>query len=474
MDQNRDTVLWVGLALASALLAIEPIRWLLISWSDPSYQSGGALYCLVLAALIALSGMSSRVEAPPPTSRAFGLFLIAAAIRLAGQMLAINVLSALALALDVYALAVLMRLERRKLALSPGWLAVFFLFALPLGPILQRVAGFPLQLASADLACQMLSPFFSDLICKGTRLRINGIDVMVDLPCSGASGLLLMVALWTFLNVLYRPRLRPALVGGVMVIALSLIGNALRISVLGAGLATGFNTMEPSLHAAIGVMTLGASGLPVLLFYRPAARPPKDQSALSARRLPRVLHLPVTVLAIVAALAIMHAPRRPVDLSGPVLAVQLPLQLLGLRGEPVALSPTEDYYFTAFGGVAQKMQYGPMGLNIVQTRSPLRHLHSPATCLMGMGYSVTFLGTRFDPLPSSVYEATGPDGRVWTVEVSFVSDDGVQTASVEEAVWSWLNGSSRSWQSVQRITPKSLPEPDRTSLERAVLAALDL
>jgi hypothetical protein len=163
-----------------------------------------------------------------------------------------------------------------------------------------------------------------------------------------------------------------------------------------------------------------------------------------------------------------------VDLSAPVAAAQLPMQLLGQRGTPIALTATEEHYFTAYGGTARKMMYGPMGLNLVRTTSPLRHLHSPATCLLGMGYSVQFLGTRFDPLPSSVYEATGPDGRVWIVEVSFVSDDGLQTASVEEAVWSWLNGASRSWQSVQRITPKSLPEADRASFEGAVLAALDL
>ena len=91
-----------------------------------------------------------------------------------------------------------------------------------------------------------------------------------------------------------------------------------------------------------------------------------------------------------------------------------------------------------------------------------------------MGYDVRFLGTRFDPLPTSVYEATSPDGQVWTVAVSFVSKDGIKTAGVGEAVWSWLNGSSREWQSVQRITPKSMPEHDRIAFENAALTALDL
>ena len=473
MEHKRDTLLWTGLTVASALLAFEPIRWLFVSWLDPSYQSYGAAYCVVLVGLFALSLRSPVPDGPSNTTRAFGLFFLAAVIRLAGQVLAINVLSALTLAIDVYALAVILQLDRRKFALSPGWLAVFFLFALPLGPILQRVAGFPLQMASANLACVMLSPFFADLICEGTRLRVNGVDVLVDLPCSGASGLLLMVSLWTFLNVRYRPKLLSALAGGLFAIGLSLVGNALRISLLSGGLALGIDTMEPTPHAGIGLAMLAAAAMPFLMVYRPAARAQR-QVPHSPSRIPNALQVPAIFFALIAALAIMNAPKRPVDQSAPVAAVQLPMQLLGERGTPIALTATEEHYFTAYGGTAQKMQYGPMGLNLVRTTSPLRHLHSPATCLLGMGYSVQFLGTRFDPLPSSVYEAAGPDGRVWIVEVSFVSDDGRQTASVEEAVWSWLNGSSRSWQSVQRITPKSLPEQDRVSFEGAVLAALDL
>jgi exosortase/archaeosortase family protein len=473
MEQKRDTLLWIGLTIASVLLALEPLRWLFVSWFDPSYQSHGAAYGVILLALMALSLNSAAPDRTSRTTGAFGLFFLAALIRLAGQVLAINVLSALTLAIDIYALAVILQLDRRTFALSPGWLAVFFLFALPLGPILQRVAGFPLQMASADLACLMLTPFFGDLICEGTRLRVNGLDVLVDLPCSGASGLLLMVSLWTFLNVRYRPRLLPALAGGVLAVGLSLVGNALRISLLSSGLALGIDTMEPTPHAAIGLAMLGAAAVPFLRLYRPPARAQRPVPYSSAR-LPKALHAPAILFALISALAILSAPKRPVDLSAPVAAAQLPMQLLGQRGTPIALTPTEEHYFIAYGGTAQKMMYGPIGLNLVRTTSPLRHLHSPATCLLGMGYSVQFLGTRFDPLPSSVYEATGPNGRVWIVEVSFVSDDGLQTASVEEAVWSWLNGASRSWQSVQRITPKSLPEADRVSFEGAVLAALDL
>ncbi|MEH6524109.1 exosortase T [Sulfitobacter sp.] len=473
METKRDTLLWIGLAVASALLAIEPIGWLVTSWRDPSYQSYGAVYCIAILGLVGFSLNSSLPNGSSTAARVFILFLVAAAIRLAGQLLAINVLSALALSLDVFALVTILQLDRRKLALSPTWMAIFFVFALPLGPILQRVAGFPLQMVSADLACQMMSPIFSDLICEGVRLRINGVDVMVDLPCSGASGLLLLVSLWVFLNILFRPSLLPALIGGAIIVGLSIVGNALRISLLAGGLGLGIDTMEPTLHNVIGLLALMVSAVPIFAFYRPKAKPLRVSKSRPLT-LPKALHLPVIIAALLAAFAIVNAPKRPIDLSAPVAAASLPMQLLGNRAVPIALSTTEQRYFTAYGGTAQKVQYGPMGLNVVRTTSPLRHLHSPETCLLGMGYSVKFMGTRYDPLPSSIYEATGPDGQVWIVAVSFVSDDGQQTPSVGEAVWSWLNGSSRSWQSIQRITPKSLSNNDRISFENAALAALDL
>lgn len=472
MEQKRDFFVWIGLAGASTLLAVDPLKWLINSWQDPSYQSQGGLYCLVLGGVMLASFTSSRPSGPRQTGRVFILFFTAATVRLLGQVLAINILSALALAVDIYAVASVLALDRRRFAVSPFWLAVFFLFALPLGPILQRVAGYPLQMMSADVACQMLSPAFADLICEGVRLRVNGADVLVDLPCSGASGLLLMIGLWAFLNVVYRPAFLRALGGLFVVIAIALIGNALRISVLAGGLALGFDTMAKVPHAVIGISTMVMSAGAAFALYRPV--PATRHTGGRPWKIPSWAQLPMVACAVVVAIGIVGTPKQPLDVSAPLQAAILPSQLNGQRAVHVTLSDTEEHYFTAFGGTAQKVQYGPLGLNLVRTSSPLRHLHSPETCLRGMGFEVTFQGTRFDPIPTSIYKATGPDGRVWTVAVSFVSDDGHATAGVGEAVWSWLSGASRNWQSIQRITPANLPEETRITYELATLAALDL
>ena len=242
---------------------------------------------------------------------------------------------------------------------------------------------------------------------------------------------------------------------------------------LAAGLAMGVDTMEPHLHETIGLLALALSVLPVALFYRPRPAPAR-RAAWHFPALPKALQWPALIAALLGALSIPHAPRTPVDRSHPVAEVALPAQLLGHRAVPTPLSATEAAYFTTYGGTAQKAQFGPLGLNVVRTGSPLRHLHSPATCLLGMGYEVRFLGTRYAPMPTSVYEATGPDGAVWHVAVSFVSQNGHRTASVGEAVYSWLNGGARNWQSVQRITPARMPPETRAAFEAAALAALDL
>ncbi|MEM7237346.1 MAG: exosortase T [Pseudomonadota bacterium] len=470
---NRDIALQIGLLAASALLALAPVQWLIQSWSDPSYQSDGLFYFTVLMGVMLWSWNSGNPGQKRPLEAVLPFFLLAACVRLAGQLVAINILAAFALAIDVYVIALWLGLDQRRRALSPFWLAVFFLFAMPLGPVLERALGFPLQMVSAELACGMLSPFFRDLVCEGVRLRIGDLDVLVDLPCSGATALLLLLGLWALLNAVYRPSPISALGGGVLILFVALLGNALRISLLAAGLVHEIDTMAPLPHLAVGLFTLVASVLPVLIFYRPrAVAAPRGESR--PPRLPRAMHVPAAILIVLASIAIVQAPKTPIDRSQPVIDAPLPGQLLGFQAVHIPLTEIEAAYFSSFGGTATKAQYGPLGLNVVRTGSPLRHLHSPATCLLGLGFKVRFLGTRFDPVPSSVYEATAPDGQVWHVAVSFISANGYQTASVGEAVWSWLSGTSRRWKSVQRITPASLPPRDRAAFEQAALSALDL
>lgn len=472
MRYAHDHSVWFLFALASAILAWHPLHWLAVTWTDPAYDSTGYIYALAVLLLAALSLSSG----PAGTGRphvVYGLLVSAAFLRFLSQTLAINIIGGVALAVDVLALALLLGLDRRPRALSPVWLSVLFLFSLPLQQVLERVAGFPLQLISARLSCAVLSPFFEDIACDGVRITLAGRDVLVDLPCAGASGLLLLAALWVGMNAVLRPRLGAVVISGIAMLALAVIGNAVRIAVLAVGLAAELDVMAEPVHSLIGLATLALSASPLVFLYRPSPITTRLSPRI-ALTLPPGFRLALAVACLGLSTWIVAQPARPLDISRPVAPRALPLSLAGETGREMSLSPLEARYFKAYGGAATKAQYGPFALNRVTTTSPLRHLHSPETCLRGLGYRTAFLGTRHDTVPTSVYRATSPDGTEWLVSVSFVSDGGHVTASVGEAVWLWLNGRGRTWSSVQRVVPLSLPEPERRRFEAATLAALDL
>lgn len=472
---TADTLAWCAFAIASVILAAQPVQWLVQSWLSPAYGSYGYIYVLLILGLAGMSLLSGRPKEAASQAPAIVLLLLAALIRFLGQVLAINILSALALALDVFALVGLLQLNRRPFSLSPFWVAALFLFSLPTEIVLQRTLGFPLQMVSAEVSCTMLGAVFSNVICDGVRITLDQRDILVDLPCSGASGLLLSLAFVVTQNAVMRPRWP---IGGLSLLAVfgcATLGNSLRISLLAIGLANDLDVMAEPWHSLIGIVTLGLTVAPFALCYRPLSRNARRSHPLPK---PFILPNPIKALAgvvcLIGSLAIVSLKANPLDVSGRVQTPNLPTQIQGFLGQKVPLTAMEARYFEAYGGQAQKAQFGPLGLNVVSTRAPLRHLHAPEVCLRGLGYRVRFLGTRYDGVPSAYYQASGPDGDKWLVAVSYVSQGGQVTPSVGEAIWRWLNGSGGTWSSVQRITPWTLDTALRAQLDAAAIAALDI
>ena len=72
-----------GFAVGSALLAYAPIKWLISTWQDPSYQSSGALYLLIIIGLLIWSLSSPKLGGDQKNRFvAVGLLLAAALLRL--------------------------------------------------------------------------------------------------------------------------------------------------------------------------------------------------------------------------------------------------------------------------------------------------------------------------------------------------------------------------------------------------------
>ncbi|MFB6371796.1 MAG: exosortase T [Bradymonadaceae bacterium] len=513
--QPLSAVTAVALVLGAVVLAAEPAHWLVETWTAPAYDSpGGYIFAAVLG-LGAWSFTSPRTVRRPSRSHVWWLFGATALIRLAGRLLAIHVLGAVALAIDVYALAVVADLGRRRRAVSPLWLAVLFSLSLPIERIVQRLVGYGLQHLSAGGACSLLQIAFDDVACSGVDIRLLGERVLVDLPCSGAQGLVLFCVLFAGLASIARPTVRESAVGVGLAALSALVANSLRIALLAAGLAhearLGIDVMNQPWHDAVGLVCLAVGFVPLLMWGRyvydgedEAVAKGGATPSLALQRWDAVPDVPGrqrcrrtkdscdsredTVATgasatasralsaagfLIVATTVLFVPHNPVDVAESAGEITLPDRLDGHHVQPRELQSYEKAYFQKFGGGVAKATYGPHTLLVVETSAPLRHLHAPDACLGGAGYEVETLGKTHGALPSASYLAR-KDGQAWRVDVTYVSDTGRVATSVAEAVWYWLKSPETTWRAIQRFHPAEISPRRRARFDRQVADFFDI
>ena len=463
------------------ILALDPLLWLIRSWSAPGYDSPGAIVFGLMVVLFCWSAQSPIMGAHSlseaqrrSTVLPIALLVLSFLVRLASQLLAINLLGALMLAIDVFAFALLARLPDRRRPVSPLMLAGLFCFALPLEPMLQRTFGFALQQFSADASCVVLQNLYASVWCSGTRIRLQGTDLLVDLPCSGARVMVLLLTAYCLLAALKPLSASRVAKGIVVTLVIALLANTLRICLLAIGLhkqeSTGINVMLDPWHSGIG---LGVTGLGILILLlwihsQPGAQRaylknhqrPLDRSAqslwktLCANRFTQGLRGVVTssMLLIAACLLVLVKPQ-PLDVSSSLNTLELPLSLGGYPRKVLPLSSVERNYFATYGGVAARAAYGPSSLLLVQTTSPLRHLHAPDVCFTASGYEVSYIGVDFSRGPVAIYRSRSSTGEDLRVRVRYVSSSGFLTHSISEVVWQWVKAPEQVWTMVQTVTP---------------------
>ena len=472
--------------MAALALAIEPILWLVRTWADPSYDSSGFIVFCVCAGIFLWSITSDRVN--PKVNLRLPLFLltISSLTRLVGQILAINVIGAITLVLDVYAIGHLAAVGFRKRPISSGWLAICFAFSLPLERIIQRTIGYGLQSVSADGACLFLGNIFDNVHCNGIRILINHQDVLVDLPCSGARALILILLFYSACMSICRPGLAKGIAGFGITLLSGILVNVLRITFLATGIAypnyfMGIDVMQAPWHDLSGLLSLGIGCLPVIYWALLVYHPNPLQGISNEKKERRLVNQSVQINPLfpavgfmVLAFLIINLPRNPIDVAKPNIKINLPLWIHGNIATPVPLLPKEKTYFMKYGGAAAKAIYGEHGLLIVKTSAPLRHLHSPEACLRGLGFKVQYKGVSHKILPTAIYKATAPDGTSFRVAVSFVSNQGHVVSNVSEAVWKWMQQPGGTWSAIQRISPWNLEEVENNQWDHAVKAAMDI
>ena len=472
-------------AVGIAALALEPALWVWRSWWEPSYESAGAAFAAVAALLVAASlGSGPALPDARDRRRAWQLFLLSACLRVIGRALSIHVVGALALVVDVAALARFLGLARRPLAISPLALAALAGLALPVEHLLQRLGGHPLQLLATHIAHDLLVPWFDGLTRHGTLLVHEAAPLAIDLPCSGARGLVLFGGVFTAALCVLGPSRGATLRGLALCAGGALLANALRVVLLFLGHVGGSPVEQEPLHTTLGLFALAIGALPFLLVVTrwPRRMPTRgvlrEQASVRGQR----LSLPAACGVLLVGLGVAFWPGQPRDVGSRPSRARLPHHLGAHIGETVALEPLEQRYYTRHGGGAEKRRYrGPDGAshNVlhVLTDSPLRHLHDPADCLLGAGHRVSRKGFRSRGAPTLLLRSVDPSGHAWRIEASFVSERGEFATGVSEVIWRWLGDRAVTWMLVQRITPWSLCE-DRPHVCRRfdseLFQALDL
>ncbi|MCB9761785.1 MAG: exosortase T [Alphaproteobacteria bacterium] len=456
-------------------LGLEPALWLTRTWTDGAYDSDGAWVAAGCVTLVILAVRSGRAPRADGLSRDAGLLLgISAMIRLLGRVLAINHLGAFALVLDVWALGLALNLAARPWPVSPAALAGLFAFALPAEQVLQRLLAHPLRLVSAAAAEVVLRPFYPDMSRAGTLLDRPGLLLSVDLPCSGAQGLVLLGTLWMAIGCRRDPGLLGWAMGGFAALLGALLANTLRV---GALFVAPSLLAEPG-HSLTGLVALAVGAAPLLALAR--------RWPTRARRFDRPLiplSLPPQAAAVfsAAAVVIALAPHQPLDVSEPAPGPGLPVSLGAWYGTALPLSDQEQVYFQRFGGRVEKVSYrlgaGTITALTVRTTAPLRHLHDPDRCLRGAGHAVERLGVRSEGLLTTTWKSVDPDGNPWRVEATFINARGEVAASGSDVAWRWMAEPGVAWMLLERISPWGVCEDDPAvcrDFEQSLLAALDL
>lgn len=454
---------WSLVAAGFTFLALEPRRWLVETWADPSYGSAGGHF-LAVAAGLAIWSASSPPEPRAPSARNLWWCLPAAAsLRLAGHLLIVPAIGALVIPVGVYALGRLARLSQRRRAVSPVWLAMLVGLTLPVEHIVKRLVGYGLQHIAADGTCSLLRLVYSNVTCNGLDIALQGQEIFVALPCSGARGLLLYTIFFVGLAALVRPSVRQAAAGLGVAVTASVVVNCLRIALLAAGLAhgatLGVDVMQKPWHMAVGFACLPFGLAQVGIWAHWVARASPEQNRSPDASEPADCQAPrlIAVVSFVAvAVAIPSTPKYPVDAAGSNLEPALPDQLAGFSAEPNDLLPVERDHFTKLGGDVAKASYGPHTLLLVESSTPLRHLLVPDEWLGDIGYSVESAGHTVGPIPANSYRVKSPDGRRWQLDATFVSERGRLATRPSEAIWYWLRSPTTTWRALYRLHPDTL------------------
>jgi len=452
------------LTLGAAVLAVEPLGWLVTSWRNHPLGAGVAL---CWAGLLVRSVCSGRRQGQPD-DRVLGWIVLGAVLRVIGRMLGVQIIGSLVLVLDAFAIASLLGSGRRPWVVSPLGSALPFAMALPVERVAARVLGFPLRLVSAEVVADLVGG-----VREGTRI-LGEVEVAVDAPCSGVQGLTLLMTLALGLGAVVGPRRRWLWwTGPVLALVGALLANTVRLGLLYRGQAGGLAVMEEPLHSIVGTVGLVLGALPLLIAARGWERLPSRFSTVP-HRLPPAWMAAVGLLALAGALWPVPQPVSALP------ELDLPASVGDALAAPVPVSEHERHYLDRVGVALDKVRYvdasGSSTVMLARGAAAWR-MHDPSVCLEGQGWTLSPLGEEDG---AASFLATTPDGGAWFVRQRYLapvsSGAALRAGTSAEALWRSLwQPNASGWVMVLQVHPWQACATDGcVGFDSALLSALEV
>ncbi|MCC6793732.1 MAG: exosortase/archaeosortase family protein [Candidatus Hydrogenedentes bacterium] len=403
---------WV-LASVAAVWAAAPELW--IRWFAPWGSPMGAVIALfaVGAWLFLITGPSGG---PLRVAPARG-WLIAAVVLLGLYALTWPTAPQLVrceLAAGIVGCTMMGTLASRSRRGAWG-IAVLMLLCVHVATSLDFFIGFPLRVASSNIAAFMLGP---EIRAEGTALSNGATTFFVDAPCSGVRMLSASIAMGAGVAVLYQFNpLRTALLIAIS-FALAIFGNAHRAATL---YVAGIGPDYPE-HGVLGIIVFAECALLLLVI----ANGIRSWKRLDARRhlvwprLPagRLLSVCFVMGCVVAGVrsGVSEAASKPSQVSH--RAIAWPQTWNGKWLEPVEETGAMKAWLQDVPGQSAQFRWhdGKRHVLLRLCDGPTRDLHSAQNCYLAQGGTCT-------PQPTFRDEA----GRLWS-RFWYRGPDGSQTS----------------------------------------------
>jgi exosortase/archaeosortase family protein len=259
---KKPIALLVLLATIGACWAVGP--WYVAHLAD-ARDDAAALVALALLALLPARGPIARAAVG---WRA----LLPSALALAAYAISFPFVPRLASAVLAFlAFGFAWSLWRHGTPFRP-WAIGLGLLGLPMTSSLQFYLGYPLRVASGDVALVLLRLGGAAVAREGVHLRAGGALVMIDAPCSGIRMLWAALLLACCLAALFRLRARGSLLAAGAAVVVTVAGNGLRTAAL-FWADTNAPPLPSFAHAGVGVVVFAmAAGALVAVTRALAAR----------------------------------------------------------------------------------------------------------------------------------------------------------------------------------------------------------